>query len=141
MLFHKSEMDEMGEIPAPFCVEKFNFNPFTIKPKGNLKRGQKINSNGWLTDAEGNVVEDRFGRIKFDKEQLTKDGDLPKMFNYSGRRFNIQDVMGNLDMEPNGDLAIQKDSKTGKNVDKKGRPVNERGYLVDNAGNVVSSKG
>jgi len=140
-MFNKEEVDEMGEIPAPFCVEKFNFNPFTVKAKGSPKRGQKVNEKGWLTDAEGNIIEGRFGRVKFDKRQLTKDGDLPKMFNYNGRRFDIQDVMGDIDMLPNGDLNLKKDSKTGQFVDKKGRPVNEHGYLVDNEGNVISKTG
>jgi len=89
VMFTKGELDEMGEIPAPFCVEKFNFNPFTIKAKGSPKRGQKVNDKGWLTDGQGNIIEGRFGRVKFDKQQLTKDGDLPKMFNYNGKRFDV----------------------------------------------------
>ena len=28
VMFKNRELDDMGEIPAPFCVEKFNFNPF-----------------------------------------------------------------------------------------------------------------
>jgi len=28
--FLSTEIDENGEIPAPFCVEKFNFNPHYI---------------------------------------------------------------------------------------------------------------
>jgi hypothetical protein len=26
-MFDKKDLDEKGEIPAPFCVEKHNFNP------------------------------------------------------------------------------------------------------------------
>jgi hypothetical protein len=89
VMFKKDELDDMGEIPAPFCVEKFNFNPFAIKANGSPKRGRKVNSKGWLTDNDGNIIEDRFGRVKFDKRQMTKDGDLPKMFNYNGKRFDI----------------------------------------------------
>ena len=29
-MFAASEMDEKGEVPAPFCVEKFNFNPHDL---------------------------------------------------------------------------------------------------------------
>ena len=114
VMFGKRELDEMGEIPAPFCVERFNFNPFAIKPSGSPRRGRKVNDKGWLVDNSGNIVEDRFGRVKFDKQQLTKDGDLPKLFNYSGRRFDIQDAMGNLDKDGKGDLVFRKDPKTGK---------------------------
>ena len=31
VMFHKMDLDERGEIPAPFCVERFNFNPQKIR--------------------------------------------------------------------------------------------------------------
>ena len=61
-------MDERGEIPAPFCVEKYNFNPFMMRgefeqdrqgrlvmgknKKGEItdKRGKRVNKRGWLVD-------------------------------------------------------------------------------------------
>jgi hypothetical protein len=49
--------------------------------------------------------------------------------------------MGNLDMEPNGDLALKNDPQTRGYVDKDGRPVNERGYLVNDQGHVVAKNG
>ena len=30
-MFDKNELNEKGEIPAPFCVEKHNFNPHNIR--------------------------------------------------------------------------------------------------------------
>jgi len=29
-MFSSSELDERGEVPAPFCIEKYNFNPHNI---------------------------------------------------------------------------------------------------------------
>lgn len=29
-LFDATEVDDKGEVPAPFCVEKFNFNPHDL---------------------------------------------------------------------------------------------------------------
>lgn len=110
-MFDKDEMDERGEIPAPFCVEKHNFNPHNIrgdfehdqsgKPiinknkRGEIvdKKGRKVNKKGWLVDDFGNLV-DKNGRKKFDKKQLTPEGDLPKLYNYSGRRFDVADIIG-----------------------------------------------
>ena len=30
-MFDNEDIDERGEIPAPFCVEKHNFNPHNIR--------------------------------------------------------------------------------------------------------------
>jgi len=30
-MFNNSDIDDMGEIPAPFCLEKYNFNPFALR--------------------------------------------------------------------------------------------------------------
>lgn len=30
-MFDKEEMQDNGEVPAPFCVEKYNFNPQAIR--------------------------------------------------------------------------------------------------------------
>lgn len=57
------------------------------------KKGRRVNKKGYLTDKSGNII-DKNGRKKFDKKQLTSEGDLPKMFNYNGRRFDITDVIG-----------------------------------------------
>jgi hypothetical protein len=82
-MFTKKELDERGEIPAPFCVEKYNFNPFKTRGEFNLdknknpiitknRNGDKVdkynrivNSKGWLVDRKGNVV-DLMGVKKFD---------------------------------------------------------------------------
>jgi len=47
---------------------------------------------------------DNKGRKKFDKNHMTPDGDLPKLFNYNGRRYDITDCIGLLDKDQNGDI-------------------------------------
>lgn len=42
-MFDHKDIDERGEIQAPFCVEKYNFNPFIMR--GNFdhdKTGKPI---------------------------------------------------------------------------------------------------
>lgn len=87
-MFDKEDIDDRGEIPAPYCLEKYNFNPFkmrgdldidrtTKKPiilknkSGQLvdKQGRLVNSKGWLINKEGHIV-DFMGVKKFDKKQL-----------------------------------------------------------------------
>ena len=29
-MFNKADVDEKGEIPAPYCVERYNFNPHDV---------------------------------------------------------------------------------------------------------------
>ena len=106
-MFDRADVDERGEVPAPFCVEKFNFNPFDLRgnfPGGKQplqgkagapvdKDGRLVNARGWLVDAEGNLV-DAHGRKKFDRRQLEDGLDLPKLYNYGAKRFDVLDVCG-----------------------------------------------
>jgi hypothetical protein len=29
-MFAQRDLDERGEVPAPFCIEKYNFNPHNL---------------------------------------------------------------------------------------------------------------
>ena len=62
-----------------------------------------------------------------------KNGEFPKIFPFT--RFNINRVLGDFDLSSNGQPALT--MKNGSLFDKQGRPVNARGYLIDNAGNVI----
>lgn len=151
-MFKKDDIDERGEIPAPFCVDKFNFNPNMVRgdldydragrpvfSKGMLdKQGKPVNKKGWLVDGQGNIC-DIHGRKKFDKKQLTAEGDFPRLFNLNGRRFDINDLCGQLNRDAHGNLIFKKNKK-GQKVDNTGKLVNERGYLIDEAGNIVDKE-
>lgn len=110
-MFNKKDLDEKGEVPAPFNVEKHNFNPHEVRghfdydKNGNPiikkdgsggfvdKRGVPCSGRGYLIDKDGNII-DHAGRKKFDKSHVTAEGDLPKLFNYGGRRFDVTDTIG-----------------------------------------------
>ena len=97
-------------MPAPFSIDKYNFSPHGVrgdfdydrngKPviqkdkSGNLvdKRGNPVTSRGYRVNKQGHLV-DKNGRVKFHKNHMTSDGDLPKLFNYNGRRFDVTDVI------------------------------------------------
>jgi hypothetical protein len=67
-------------------------------------------------------------------------GELPQLFTYKGKKFDLKDVMGALDKDRKGHIIIRRDAK-GKMVDKLGRSVNSKGYLVDKDGNVINGDG
>ena len=126
VMFPKDKLGDDGELPAPFSLERFGFNYHEItgnldkdkngrpiikkNKKGELvdKKGKKVNKKGFLVDNDGNIV-DKFGRKKFEKGHLTDTDDLPQLFNYDAKKFNIKDVIGDFDKDPNGDIILQKD--------------------------------
>mmetsp|Transcript_22416 Transcript_22416/g.27588 ORF Transcript_22416/g.27588 Transcript_22416/m.27588 type:complete len:387 (+) Transcript_22416:7037-8197(+) len=161
-MFGQEDMDDKGEVPAPFCIEKFNFNPHDLM--GDLefqydqgtgraipqllqtkqgfyvdKKGRRVNRFGWLVQGGNGHVVDKQGRKKFDRKQLD-DGDIQKLLNYSGRRFDIKDVIGVFDKDANRNIIPQR-SEAGYFVDNVGRRVNEKGYLVDSDGNIIDREG
>jgi hypothetical protein len=40
-MFAKTQLDNKGEIPAPFCIEKFNFNPHDLIGDFDFVDGQR----------------------------------------------------------------------------------------------------
>jgi len=156
-MFTKKELDDKGEVPAPFSLEKHGFNahlvrgdfdydrngkPVVKKNKDGShadKKGTKVSSRGYRLDPTGCIC-DNNNRKKFDKTQMTPDGDLPKLFNYNGRRFDITDTMGQIEKDRDGHIVPLTD-KEGNLNDTQGRRVNHRGYLIDEFGNVVNRDG
>jgi len=61
-IFDKKELDERGELPPPFNIERFNFNPHDIR--GHFDRdqhgdpiiGNHKNKNGEMIDKLGRRV-------------------------------------------------------------------------------------
>jgi hypothetical protein len=62
------------------------------------------------------------------------------LFNYKGKKYDIKDIMGELDKDRNGNMIIRRD-KDNQMVDKRGRRVNNKGYLIDDMGNVINNEG
>lgn len=125
-MFKFGELDEKGEVPAPFSIEKHNFNPHQIrgdfeydgngkavvnKTKQNTfvdKKGSAVSSRGYRLGKDGSIV-DHNNRQKLSKNQATPEGDLPRLFNYNGRRFDILDIIGIVDKDAKGAIIPQTD--------------------------------
>lgn len=128
-IFDAKELDERGELPPPYNLERFNFNIHDVRgyfdrdadgneiignkrdAQGNLvdKQGRRVNEHGYLVDGDGNLVDKR-GRVKLHKTIMEQNnGDIPLLFNYKGKKFDITDVMGNLDKDRNGNIIIRRD--------------------------------
>jgi len=96
-----------------------------------------INSQGYLIDADGNVVDKDDGTKLFEKKHLLND-EIPKLFAFI--RFNIKDYQGDYEKDKYSDPILKKD-KNGEYVDKIGRKINSKGYLIDKKGNVIDQNG
>lgn len=46
------------------------------------------------------------------------------------RKFNVNDILGEFDRDEKGNLVIL-ENENGELVDKNGKRVNEKGYLID----------
>lgn len=162
-MFTVEDLDERGELPAPFCVEKYNFNPHDMQ--GDLdfdfdqetqlpiprllqtkqgffvdKKGRRINKHGWLINPNSHIA-DKHGRIRFDRRQL-EDGDLQRLYNFSGKRFDIKDVIGAFEKSKSTGNIMPVSSKDGSHLqDIFGRRVNEKGYLIDRDGSIIDKEG
>jgi hypothetical protein len=71
---------------------------------------------------------------------MTKDGDIPKLFNNNGKKFDITDVIGQVNKDADGNIVPKKDAQ-GNLIDNLGRPINSKGYLIDKQGNVIDKDG
>jgi hypothetical protein len=84
------------------------------------KLGKLITAKGYLCDDDGNIINNE-GKMLFEKDTLTKDGEIPKLFSFL--KFNIDEVKGDYEMDPLGNPMLQK-TRDGYLVDSKGRRVN-----------------
>ena len=84
-MFGSKELDDRGELPAPFNVEKHNFNPHAVRGDFGFdrngkaiiskdgsggfkdKRGTAVSSRGYRIGSNGDML-DNHGRKKFDKQ-------------------------------------------------------------------------
>jgi len=73
----------------------------------------------------------------FDKKQISHD-EIPKIFPFT--KFNIKNVLGDFEMDPLGNPILDRDS-SGNFIDRAGRRVNSKGYLIDKDGNVINKNG
>ena len=98
------------------------------------KGGRQVNMQGFLIDINGSLL-DRQGIKRFDWRQFSQfGGQMPKLYTYSGQRFDIHEVMGVFDRKADGTLEfIETQDEMGKDVviDKGGNLVNAKGYIVN----------
>ena len=67
-------------------------------------------------------------------------GELPKLFTYGGKRFDVKDTIGIFERDQADNIIIQQHAN-GYLIDNLGRRVNPKGYLTDEQGNIVDSSG
>lgn len=58
------------------------------------KKGRLVNTKGLLVDEQGNLISAQNSVIMLDYKEMTPEGEIPRLYNYDGKRFDIKDVMG-----------------------------------------------
>lgn len=99
--------------------------------------GRPVNEKGYLIDEQGNIIDSNKKQLW--KRTDLKNGEFPKIFPFT--KFNIQRIQGDFDTNSNGTPMLKKTPSGTGFVDKKGRLVNNRGYLIDKNSNVVDING
>jgi hypothetical protein len=66
-----------------------------------------VSDEGYLLDNLGNLVDKR-GRIRLHHKQIP-DGQMPLLFNYKGKKFDLRDVIGSLDKDRKGNFILRRD--------------------------------
>ena len=70
------------------------------------------------------------------------DGDVQKLYNYNGKRFNVKDVIGAFEKNSKGDIILNRAGLKSKVLtDSAGRKINHKGYLIDDNGNIIDRVG
>ena len=155
-MFSENEIDGKGEVPGPYSIDHNNFNPHKVRgsfdydkngnpriPKDGKtkklvdKNGAFVSERGYRIDTNKNLIDNK-GVKKLKHFQMTKDGDVPRLYNYDGRKFDITDVIGQVDKDKDGEIILSKKNKQGKYIDNKSKVINSKGYLIDHRGNVIN---
>ena len=66
-----------------------------------------------------------------------KNGDFPKIFPFT--KFKVKNITGNFEKDPLGNPIL--DKLNGQLIDRDRKRVNQRGYLIDEHGNVIDKYG
>lgn len=71
------------------------------------------------------------------------DDDIPNLYNYEGREYNIKDIIGQFNKnKTTKEIEMNVDPKMNNmTCDLNNHKVNPKGYLLDNFGNIVNKKG
>lgn len=154
-----TSVEDYGELPMPYRLERFNFSPhaiignfdYDVKTKkpiflknkfGQLtdKNYRPVNQSAFLINQQEDII-DNDGAVKFMHTMLALNGDLPQLYNYQGQRYKINEVLGQLRKDSTSKDILPQISKESRAVDELKRPVNANGYLIDERGNIINQKG
>ena len=145
-----SDLGDLGELPMPYRIERFNFNPhkimgsfdfdpktfkpFFLKNKFNVftdKLHRPVNKQGFLVNECEDVIDEE-GRVRFIKSQLMPLGCPKQLYTYKGEAFSIKDIIGQFQKDDDSkEIKLITDPASGMTVDMQGRRVNASGYLID----------
>jgi len=102
-----------------------------------------VNACGYLIDEEENII-DNEGRVRFLKDQLQAKGKLCDMYTYEGKPISIQNIIGRFSKCSQSKMIQTEPWETQGTgfklphaVDKDGKRVNSKGYLINEKGDIV----
>lgn len=98
--------------------------------------GLKNHSESVLLPSLQNFETDKSGVTMFDQVMTTSMDKTKPVDNE--RSFNVNDIQGDLDLDAELKPILVHRNNTGGLIDKQGRPVSVKGYLIDTQGNILN---
>lgn len=107
--------------------------------------GLKNQSESGLLPSLQNFETDKSGVTMFDQVMaigIEKTKSIEKALGVDNERlFNVNDIQGDLDLDAEFKPILVHRNNTGGLIDKQGRPVSVKGYLIDTQGNILNQEG
>jgi hypothetical protein len=107
--------------------------------------GLKNQSESRLLPSLQNFETDKSGVTMFDQVMaigIEKTKSIEKALGVDNERlFNVNDIQGDLDLDAEFKPILVHRNNTGGLIDKQGRPVSVKGYLIDTQGNILNQEG
>ena len=110
--------------------------------QGQDRRGSAVNQYGYLIDFQGNVINNKTGRVAFAYKDLDEKGNLPMPYSVEKYNFNPFDLLGTFFYDDFDDpLSFQRGHRGGKVIDELSQVVSVQGFLMDGEGSLLDRNG
>jgi len=110
--------------------------------QGQDRRGRSVNQYGYMIDVQGNVINNKTGRVAFAFKDLDEKGNIPMPYSVEKFNFNPFDMLGTFFYDDYDDpLSFKRGHRGGRDIDELGQIVSVQVFLQDHEGSLLDRNG